>query len=89
MKVMQVSQFSITGTSKGALKILVTLLCLTGIAIAEDVLSVEFLDYLSEFEGSDGEWLDPMELEMMAQLGRGPDEVTGLKDTKIEVGGDE
>ena len=48
---MLVSQLSIKGTSKGALKILVTLLCLTGIAIAEDVLSVEFLDYLSEFEG--------------------------------------
>ena len=86
---MLASQFSITGTSRGALKILVTLLCLTGIAIAEDVLSVEFLDYLSEFEGSDGEWIDPMELEMMAQLGNGSGEVAGSTDTKREVGGDE
>jgi hypothetical protein len=86
---MLASQFSITGISRGALKILVTLLCLTGIAIAEDVLSVEFLDYLSEFEGSDGEWIDPMELEMMAQLGDGSGEVAGVIDTKSEVGGDE
>ena len=86
---MLVSQLSIKGTSKGALKILVTLLCLTGIAIAEDVLSVEFLDYLSEFEGNDGELLDPMELEMMAQLAQGSDEITGLIDTKNEVDGDD
>lgn len=86
---MQASQFSITDTSKGALKILATLLCLTSIAIAEDVLSVEFLDYLSEFEGGDGEWLDPMELEMMAQLGQDSDEVTNSVDAKSEVGGDE
>ena len=86
---MLASQFSITGTSKKVLKVLVALLCLTGIAIAEDVLSVEFLDYLSEFEGSDGEWIDPMELEMMAQLGNGSDEVAGSTDTKREVGGDE
>jgi len=86
---MQVSQFSITDTSKGALKILATLLCLTSIAIAEDVLSVEFLDYLSEFEGGDGEWLDPMELELMVQLGQNSDEVTNTVDATGEVGGDE
>ena len=86
---MRVSGYSITSTTKGALKILATLLCLTGIAIAEDVLSVEFLDYLSEFEGSDGEWLDPMELEMMAQLGQDSDEIMGTNGVKNEVGGDE
>ena len=83
---MPVNQFSITGTSKGALKILVTLICLTGIAVAEDVLSIEFLDYLAEFEGGDGEWIDPMELEMMAQLGDGSSEASGLTDTNNEVG---
>jgi len=86
---MQVSRFSITDTSKGAVKILVTLLCLTSVAIAENELSVEFLDYLSEFEGDDGEWLDPMELEMMAELGQGSDEATNPVDEKNEVGGDE
>ena len=86
---MRASRYLITGTTKGALKILVTLLCLTGIAIAEDVLSVEFLDYLSEFEGSDGEWLDPMELEMMAQLGQGSDEAISMDGVKREVVGDE
>ncbi len=63
---MQVSQLSI--------KVLLILLCLTGIAIAEEALSVEFLDYLAEFEGDEGEWIDPMELEMMSQLGQSPGE---------------
>ncbi|MCG8673160.1 MAG: hypothetical protein MI867_27470 [Pseudomonadales bacterium] len=39
------------------------------IAVAEEVLSEEFLQYLAGFETEDGEWIDPEELDMMAQLG--------------------
>ena len=37
--------------------------------MAEEVLSREFLDYLVEFETEEGEWIDPVELELMANLG--------------------
>lgn len=46
------------------------LLLLVGTAVvAEEVLSREFLDYLVEFETEEGEWIDPVELELMANLG--------------------
>lgn len=47
----------------------VSMLLLAGIALADEVLSKDFLDYLAEFETEDGEWIDPEELEDMAQLG--------------------
>lgn len=86
---MRVNPSPAIGTSKSALKVLVILLCLTGIAIAEDVLSVEFLDYLAEFEGNDGGWIDPMELEMMAQLGEDSDDAHVQSNASSEVGIDE
>lgn len=46
------------------------LLCLISIGVwAEETLSMEFLEYLAEFETSEGEWIDPEELELMAAAG--------------------
>ncbi|OUS28381.1 hypothetical protein A9Q99_12735 [Gammaproteobacteria bacterium 45_16_T64] len=56
-----------------SIRTLFILLCFTGVVIAEEVLSIEFLDYLVEFEDAEGEWVDPMELEMMAQLNQHAD----------------
>lgn len=42
-------------------------------AIAQESLSKDFLDYLAEFQTDDGEWIDPVELEMMAQTGSNND----------------
>lgn len=54
--------------------LLFALLCVVGVAIAEEALSIEFLDYLAEFEAGEEEWIDPVELEMMAQLGSAHEE---------------
>ena len=39
--------------------------------MAEEALSKAFLEYLVAFETDDGEWIDPQDLEVMAQLGNG------------------
>ena len=52
---------------------LLTLL-MAGLVLAEEVLSKDFLDYLVAFETAGGEWVDPEELEMMAQLNADQDE---------------
>lgn len=48
---------------------LLLVMFIASVALAEQVLSKEFLEYLAEFETEEGEWLDPEELEMMASLG--------------------
>lgn len=46
------------------------LLCLLSLGVwAEETLSMEFLEYLAEFETAEGEWIDPQELELMAAAG--------------------
>ena len=53
---------------------LICLMLLAGLALAEEVLSREFLDYMATFETDDGEWIDPEELEAMAGIGAKKDE---------------
>ena len=47
----------------------VLLMLAASAVLAQEALSRDFLDYLAEFEIGDGEWIDPVELEMMANLG--------------------
>ena len=48
---------------------LVALLLVATTVVAEEALSQAFLDYMLEFQTEEGEWIDPEELELMAQLG--------------------
>ncbi len=47
---------------------------LSGLLIAQEILSEQFLEYLGEYEQIDGEWVDPLSfaesLEQMAQIGQ-------------------
>ncbi len=50
-------------------KVVWLMLFVSMVAWAEQTLSVEFLEYLAEFETDDGEWVDPEELALMAAAG--------------------
>lgn len=67
------------------IKGVVVCLGFVGIAIAEESLSREFLDYLVEFDDVAGEWVDPMELDMMIQLNTQTEVVPGNHDMSSEV----
>lgn len=49
-------------------KSVLLMMLVTSVVLAQEALSREFLDYLAEFATEEGEWIDPMELEMMANL---------------------
>lgn len=55
--------------------LLVILLCAPTVVLAEEPLTKAFLDYLTAFETDDGEWVDPEELQAMADLGKPEQEV--------------
>ncbi|MCG8317691.1 MAG: hypothetical protein MI976_31125 [Pseudomonadales bacterium] len=68
----------------GKMSLLMMMLTATVVA-AEEALSQAFLDYMVAFQTEEGEWIDPEELEMMAQLGAGVEDVHAPLEEQSQV----